>query len=244
MAKIRMKYGDYVLTDDFICIIKSRPLPEFKPTSTSVDGADGESFDALTLGTRSFAIDVVFKPEHTRKKRYELARKLARALFTRETKRFIFSDENDVDGNQLYRMAVPTGVINVDEFVNAERWTIEFVQYNPFLIGKEVSVVLKPNESTKIKVRGDVRALPLLSSNPTGTLYWLKDNNDNWLKFGGPFGTSTLNGNFAKQTLKLDPTVSGAEGLQAGSVFFDFLGTMHVRASHRTTLTWRERWIV
>ncbi|MBR2681420.1 MAG: phage tail family protein [Exiguobacterium sp.] len=244
MANIRMKYGDYVLSDDFICIVESRPLPEFKPTSTSVDGADGESFDALTLGTRTFTITVVFKPEHDRKKRHKLARKLAGELLTREPKRFIFTDENDSDGNQLSRLAVPTGVIDIDAFVNTERWTIEFIQHNPFLIGKEVSVVLKPNESTKIKVRGDVRALPLLTANPTGTLYWLKDNDSNWLRFGGPFNGSTLNGNFAKQTLKLDPSVSGAEGLQAGSVFFEFKGSMYVKASHRTTLTWRERWIV
>ena len=244
MAKyMRMKFGSYVLSDDFNCLCVSRPLPEFRPTATQVDGADGSVFDEMTLGTRGFTIRLVSRAGQTRKERHEAVTKLARALLVREPTRFIFTDENDPSGNQLYRMAVPTGAVDVEEFVRNGTWTVEFVQHNPYLYGKENTLVLKANQSAKVKVGGNANAYPLLTAKPTGDTYWLKDNNGNWLKFGGPFKNSTLHGNFAKLTLKLDPSVSGAKGLLAGSVFFDFEGTMHVKASHKTTLTWRERWI-
>lgn len=246
---IRMKFGDYVLSDDFICLVKSRPLPEFKPSSTSVDGADGESFDALTLGTRTFAIIVVFKPEQTRKQRHELARKLAGELLTRKPKRFIFTDENADDGTQLYRMAVPVGVVDVEEFVNTERWTIEFVQHDPYRYksGAMSTAKLKAKEWTEVIVGGNAPAFPIVKAKPTGTHYTIRTNAKNTrVKYSADFGntgTNQLTIDFKELTAKTDKTISGAAGLSTDSKFFTFSGTMNLYATDTTVISWRERYI-
>ena len=245
MASIRMKYGDYVLTDDFICIIKSRPLPEFKPTSTQVDGADGESFDALTLGTRTFAIEVVFKPEQTRKKRYELARKLAGELLTREPKRFIFSDENADDGTQLYRMATPSGIVDIETFVNAERWTITFDQKDPYLYKVITRSVKLTRDWKVVNVYGNAPTFPIAKcAKPSGKRYALVASDVGVIEYDAPFsGSNLLTIDFANQTVKTENAIQGADGITLNSRFFEFSGTLLMCASDLTTLTWRERYI-
>lgn len=245
MANIRMKYGDYVLSDDFICLVESRPLPEFKPTSTQVDGADGESFDTLTLGTRTFAITVVFKPEHDRKKRHKLARKLAGELLTREPKRFIFTDENADDGTQLYRMAVPNGVVDVERFVNAERWTIEFVQYDPYLYKSSTRSVKLTRDWQTVDVGGNAPTFPIAKcAKPSGKRYALVASDVGAIEYEAPFsGSNLLTIDFANQTAKTENSIDGARGITLKSRFFEFSGTLIMCASDVTTLTWRERYI-
>lgn len=246
---IRMKFGKYVFNDDFFCFCDSRPLPEFRPMSTNVDGTDGESFDELTLGPRKFTITLVAKAK-TFNRLQRVARRLATALLVREPTPFVFTDENDDTGFQLSRLAVPTGGIDVEEFMRVGRWTVEFVQYDPYLYGKKQEVVLKANVSTRVKVNGNAPTYPVLTARPTGTSYWIKDNLGHRVDFKGPFvqagfssSQSQLRMNFLRQTAYLSPSVSDAEGLQLGSEFWAFEGRFNLRASHDTTLSWHERWL-
>ena len=238
-----VKYNGVKLTDNFIVGNISRPSPDFRPSSTTVDGRDGESFDGLTIGTRecSFVVTAIDK---TKNGLQRAARDLMSLLRVSEPEKLVFTDENGADGTQLYRLAVPTGVLDYDAFIRAGQWTLRFIQHDPFLYGKQRSVVLKANTATKIQAGGGVPMDFVATAAPVGTWYKLEVVNGDFVKYYAPFtGGETLTIRTKNQTAKLAPALSTAKGLDTGSRFFQLDGDMTLKATHTTEITWRERWL-
>lgn len=226
----------------FMVADMSRPLPEFRDSSTTVEGADGDSFDALTIGPRECSFTVI-SAHRTMRELQDDARELMAVLAVREPKPLTFSDERDRDGVQLVRYAVPTGSFDAQEFVRAGQWTLRFRQHDPYLYGKPRSVVLAANEAQRVDVGGNAPAIPLATTAPRASSYLLRSGSG-YISYFAPFdGNSTLTLDFAELTARLSPALEGAKGLQTGSRFFEFAGVTSLFATAQTTVSWTERWL-
>ena len=239
---VTMTFNGYDFSRDFIPLCDSRPLPEFRDTSTVVSGADGESFDGLTVGTREFTITLVAVNKEP-KALQTCARTLMDVLAVRSPKAFTFSDERDSDGTQLVRYAVPTGAFDAQEFIKAGKWTCRFKQHDPYLYGKSRSVVLKPNQAQKISVGGNVPTWPTVTSKPSGSYFTISDGSNRYVKFAAAFnGSTTLTLDFEKSRASLSASLTGS-GLLVGSRFFEIDDTVELKATSTTTVSWHERWL-
>lgn len=233
-----------------IPLCDSRPFPEFRDSSTQIEGADGEWFDSQTIGPREFTITLVANGRliYSSEDLQALARDIGKTFMVREPKRFTFSDERDPGrpDTQLYRLAVPTGVFDAEEFIRAGRWTCRFRQLDPFLYGYSRSEALKANTATEITVGGNAPAANLVAkTTPKNGVkrYELAVVGGQSIAFKANFDNSTeLTVNFRNQTARIDKSIT-AEGLATGSRFFDFGGTLKLKANSLTTLTWTERWL-
>lgn len=235
-----MSFNGYRFDRKFKAFCDSRPLPEFVDASVKIDGANGESFESLTLGVREFSITLVALNK-TAKSLQTLARELTGVLAVASPKPFMFGDEVDGDGKQLVRYAVPTGVFDSEDFVRAGRWTGQFKQHDPYLYGKSRSVVLKANQPQKINVGGNAETWPYAVAKPRGSRYTLSGNGS--IVFDAPFSGNTLSIDFENQVARLSPNVANAAGLQTGSRFYPMRGTVTLTANAQTTLSWSERWL-
>lgn len=234
----RVTFNGVNLSARFVIADIKRPLPEFRDTSSTVEGMDGEFFDALTVGPRECSFSVV-AAHKSASELQTLARELMALMTVRKPSALTFSDEVDKDGFQLTRYAVPTGSLDAEEFIKAGRWTFTFKQHDPYLYGKQRSVVLKANAAQKVEIGGNAECYPTATSYASGSYYKLSSGNYS-VRFDGPL-SGLLTVDFAAQ--KVSNASSSAAGLHTGSRFFAFSGTMVLTASHQTTLKWRERWL-
>lgn len=244
---VTVKYNGVKLTDLFIVGEQKRPLPEFRVSTTAIEGVDGESFDGMTIGLRecSFTVTAISK---TKRGLQDAARVLASALSVREPKRLVFSDEKDPDKNQLFRLALPTDSFDSREFIRAAQWTCRFVQPDPYLYGKERSIVLRSHTPKQVDTGGNTYAWPTAvatfkskGGNSSEYEFWV--NNDK-VVFRAPWAKGAkLTVNAKNQLVRLSPAASGAKGLQTGSRFAPMEGRVTLYATAPTTVTWRERWL-
>lgn len=227
----------------FSVVDVSRPLAEYRDASTKVEGADGEAFDALTIGVRECSFSVV-ACNKSKQGLHAAARTLAKIVTVREPSKLMFSDEVDDDGTRLYRLAVPVGTFDYDEFVKSGRWHLSFRQHDPYLYGKARSVVLKANQPQAISVGGNApETWPTATATPSGSTYTLGVENGQGIVIKAPFSGQKLTISFKTEKITVKPAVQNAEGLQIGSRFFPLAGRMTLIASSETTLSWRERWL-
>ena len=222
------------LESTFIISNVRRPLPEFRATSTRIDGADGEAFEAWAVNKSQQGLQ-------------DAARVLTALFSVREPKALQFSDEKDPAANQLTRYAVPRGSFDSEAFIRAGMWECRFVSYDPFLYGiaKTESLVANTEKEiafgTTVDGRMKAPALVKATSTPTGSYYTLACGDD-YVKYEATFNSNTLVLDFEAQTATLTPAVSGAGGLTFGSSFFPLSGTKTLLATANTTLQWTERW--
>lgn len=219
-----------------------RPMAAWESAATKVDGADGEYFDSLTNGTRECSFALVAE-KLTRREVQIMARKLAGVLNVRSPKRLCFTDERDMDGNQLHRLAVPDGAFDMDEFIRAGKWTLRFLQHDPYLYGKQRSVVLKTNQAQRVQVGGNAPTWAVATANPTGSRYTLGIVGGKGIMFDGPLNGSDMTIDFVRSSVHVAQPADGVKGLRTSSRFFALEGTMDLVASAQTTLTWDERWL-
>lgn len=253
-----VKFNGVNLSELFAVSELSRPLPEFRPESTEINGADGESFDALTYGLRevSFVLTAAVSKSKTSQDVQKLARTLADVLAVREPKRLVISDEKSRKGEQLYRKAVPTGAFDADEFIRAGRWQCRFVQHDPYLYvsGDPGKHHLNANTLTHVKIGGNVPTWLTVKATPSsGSSEFYIKTTDDIVRFRAPFdGQSVLTLDFEQCRASLSPSIANAEGLQTNSTFFTVGGTetmdgnaesIALRASHSCDLSWQERWL-
>lgn len=258
---ITVSYDGVRLNDTFYVLDIKRPLPEFKPVTTVVNGADGEEFDGLTIGPRECSMTLVVKTR-TARGIQDAAREVMRMLAKREPARLRFSDELDPDGTGLYRLAVPYGSFDVSEFMHAAKWEVKFKSPNPYLYGKSRSVVLNKNREQTIKVGGNAESWPKVTSNPTASSYTITVVGGEHVTYKAAFGGRKLTIDMHRQTAKVSGSASGTigvvqdfaaavsaalggdnSGLQTGSRFFSISGTVKLKASAKSEVTWRERWL-
>ena len=238
-----VKFNGTNLSKLFIIGNQSRPLPEFRDASSTVDGRDGDIFESLTVGPREVSFELVCKGKSP-KEIQDAARTLMDLFTVRKPRPLTFSDEVDDDGNQLVRYAVPTGSFDSQEFIRAGRWRCRFRQHDPFLYGRERSVVVKAGQAKKVDAGGNTPAWPTASAVvASGTEYRLGLAGGKYVKYAAAFSGQEMNIDMSAQTAKPKPAISGADGLQKGSRFFSIDGTVTFEASHTTTVSWRERWL-
>lgn len=240
----KVSFDGVVLNDKFLVGNIKRPMPEFRSTSTTVEGRDGDEFDSITVGTRRCSFTVV-AARKTEKALQDAARTLAAILSVRKPVKLTFSDERDKDGNQLVRYAVPDGAFDADSFKSLGKWDCEFVMHDPYLYGKSRSVVLKANQAQKIQAGGgdNIGMFPVAVSNPRGTTYTLGIKDGQGVTIKAPFAGEELRVDFARERITINPAIANAEGIQTRSRFFSLSGTMNLISNNQTTLTWTERWL-
>ena len=239
----KITYDGVRLWEKFTIGNLRRPLPEFRPSMSEVQGADGMLFDGVTLGTRTVSFDIVAIAKNVNALQ-SAARQIASIVSARKPLELIIHDERDDDGTQLVRYAVPTGTFDADEFRKLGKWHLSFVQPDPYLYGKHRSVVMAANVQKKIDAGGNAPAWPKAVSKPTGSSYTFEAVGGDHLTFKASFnGSRTLTLDASKQTAKLSGNLSSGDGLTVGSRFFPLEGKMTLTATRKTTVTWRERWI-
>lgn len=258
---LKVKYNGYMLSDAFIVSEIKRSSPDFRTTSTVINGKHGESFNDATIGTREVSFQLVFAAAN----RYTIqdaARILFDVLMTRTPKKLVFSDEKTREDKQLVRYAVPLGTFDVEEFIRAGRWTCRFIQHDPFLYydSDSNSVTLKAKVPEKVAIGGNAPTYLVVRAKPSnGTKnFWIKNHTTNQaVYFKANFdGTAiiTLDFETGKATLTnsdgLDWTK--VDGLLTKSRFFTVGGTetitskadkIKLEASCKCDISWRERWL-
>lgn len=246
---VTMKYNGQNLRfgGRVIPLCDSRPFPEFKASTSTIDGADGEWLDAQTIGRREFTITLVTTDAVKSSLDIQaLARDIGRVLMVREPKDFTFSDELDPNDKktQLVRKAVPTGTFDVEEFAKAGRWTCRFKMPDPFLHGKKHVEIVNDGTQRTYQVGGNAPAkLKATAISKDGKpSYQLIAQNGSIVYKANFTGEQTITLDFEKQTAKVTGNIG--DGLTTGSVFFPWEGTMTVKSiGANTTLTWWERWL-
>lgn len=241
---LKMRYNGYDFHDKFITVCESRPMPEFRDTSTVVSGADGEFFDDQTIGVREFEITLVARVKRQEQLR-KLASELMNVLAVKKPSVFMFGDEVDIRGTHLKRLAVPTGTPDVEEFIRAGKWTIRFKQHDPYLYGTPRTWVIRDTE--RIIVGGNAPALPVVTVIPGGNsnAYGISSGGEGIVYEANFTSASVLTLDWESLTAKVSPAVTG-NGLRVGSRFFTFDGTMEIAvagAAKLTTIKWYERWL-
>lgn len=231
----------------FIVSDVARPLPEFRAASTRIDGADGESFDLMTLGPRECSFDL-YAVDKSAQALQDAARLLTSIFMVREPKPLQFSDEKDPNGNQLRRYVVPVGSFDSEAFIRAGVWRCRFRSFDPFLYGISRSATLTAGTATQIDfgtyVSGRMLAPALVraTSTPSGSMYTIESGSGH-IRYDAPFDGNTLVLDFEAQTATLSPALANASGLAFGSTFFPLTGTATVTASDDTALAWTDRWV-
>lgn len=228
--------GKYFIISDM-----SRPLPEFRDSTTTIEGADGEVFNGLTVGARECSFTLTAKAKNS-KSIQDLARMLMQMLTVSTPSRLLFSDELDKEGYPLVRYAIPTGSFNAEEFIKAGRWTCHFKQPDPFLYGKYRQVTIQANKSVKVATGGNAIAYPVATAKPSGSSYTFAGGGK-YITYAAAFSGNSVTVNCENQTVSVSPTPSNMSGLQVGSRFFGMKGTITLSASHTTTVSWFERWL-
>ena len=231
---INVTFNGRVLSDLFVIANINRPLPEFKSSSTEIAGRDGEEFDTLTVGKRECTFTVYAKNK-TRNQIQQAARELSRILLVRKPTALTFSDE--VDGKtQLVRYAVPDGAFSADEFIRAGKWNCRFLQHDPFLHGKNISVQI--SGTSTLSIGGNVEIYPVATANATGT-YQISYGGQ-YVRFNGAGGRIIVD--FKRQ--KVSSGGATGNGLQIGSRFFALQpGQSQITVSHPTQLDYTELWL-
>ena len=227
-------FNGVVLNNSFIVSNVNRPLPEFRNSSTQIEGRDGEEFDSLTVGMREVTFTVYAKSK-SQDQIAQAARQLAKILFVRQPTALTFSDEKD-GRTQLVRFAVPDGAFSADEFIRVGKWDCRFLQHDPFLHGNTIKRQI--SGTTTISVGGNVETYPVATANASGT-YQISYKGQH-VKFGGAGGRIIVN--FKKQ--KVSSGGATGDGLQVGSRFFALQpGQSKISVSHSTQLEYTELWL-
>jgi predicted phage tail component-like protein len=255
---ITVTYDNVRLTDRFIIVGIKRPMPEFRPITTQVSGADGEAFDGLTVGPREVSMTLISKAKGS-KGLQDAARVLMSLLAKREPARLTISDELDHNGIQLCRFAVPKGSFNEREFANAEKWDVSFVQPDPYLYGKSRAVTIKAGETLQVTAGGNAKVWPTAITSPVGSSYTISARGGH-VKYDGTLTGRRMVIDMKKQSVVFSDspvtdisssiaaaaarlTGEAGSGLRVGSKFFSIEGVEKISATHGTTLVWRERWL-
>lgn len=233
---IGVSFNGVTLSDVGVVGELLRPLPEFRPSATTISGRDGDVFDGITVGPRECGFTLTALDRSTSGLQ-AFARSLMYVLAVSEPAALTFTDELDSDGNQLTRYAVPTGAFDFESFVRAGRWPLRFVQHDPYLYGKERSDILPANSYKEVNFGGNAPVYPIATATPSSGTYTI-NNTARHVTLKGSYGTQ-LTLDFAAQTIDTD----GSCSLQTGSRFFPCRGTMQMRATAQTTLEWAERWL-
>lgn len=239
-----VKFDGHDLTKLFTVGNVRRPLPEFVTSSSEVEGRDGKLFDGQVIGTRSVYFDLIANAT-TDRELQDTARKLLGILSVRKPAKLTFSDERDGENTQLVRYAVPTGAFDSEEFRRLGKWSCEFVQLDPFLYGKSRKATIPAGKTLKVDVGGNAPAyITAKASHVSGTAYTLSRANGPHVTYLATFsGSHKVAIDMSGQTVRVSPTISGAEGIRLGSRFFAIEGTVTLGATAATEIEWRERWL-
>lgn len=145
----------------------SRRLPEWEPTLIDVPGRTGAVFG----GTRARPIEIkmtLCPLAKGREERQEALRTLAAWLAVDEPKALFLGDEGG-----RHRLAVPTGEIEIEPYLDADTTEVTFVCPDPRLFG-EVRTVAVGTTETALLVSGTAAAMPVIeaTATPDGTGTW------------------------------------------------------------------------
>lgn len=241
---MKVRYGGVNLDEQFECIVTKRPLPEFRASSSNVYGVDGEVFEGVNYGTREITI-AVYTLDKKRRGIQRAARDLMSILATHEEKKLFIGDEIDKDGNELYRLAVPSGTFDFEQFIHAGKWEITFKQFDPYLYGKDRVERLRANQMLAINSGGgeNVEAWPVITATPTSNTFTLQKLGGEHITFKGAIAGKKLTVNMRRQIVKVEPDITTGEGLQLGSRFFSIEGAVGITANCPAEIAWTERWL-
>ena len=242
---IAVEYNGVKLTDSYHIGNIRRPMPEFRMAATEIDGADGSSFAEQTVGPRRCSFEIVYSGAKTARALQDAARELFAVFLVREPAALKFSDERDSGNTQLVRYAVPNGTFDMEEFKKLGRWRVELTQPDPYLYGKKHSgVVIPANKTLKVAIGGNADTyLTAKATVASGASYAIRIVNGSKLEYAAAFSGQTVTVNMRTQTVRVSPAISGADGILTGSRFFAVAGTAKLLATHRTEISWRERWL-
>lgn len=246
MRDTRVKYNGTVLNDIFKIADIRRSSPEFSIESMQVDGADGEVFEALTVAPHEVVMTAM-AVGNTSAALQRKIRKLMDVLNVKRPRKLVIADEKDDDGNQLYRLAVPSGTFDIEQVMRAGRLELTFRQLDPYLYGKERSVVLTAGVTKKIRTGGNAPTWPVAVAKfgSAAQMYQIRDMaaNGDYVTFRGSFTSSTTLTLDAKRQKVTQSGGSYGTGIVPGSRFFALDGEMSIAATAKTTLSWTERWL-
>ncbi len=240
---MKVRYGGMNLDEQFECIVTKRPLPEFRASSSKVYGVDGEVFEGVNYGTREITI-AVYALDKKRRGIQRAARDLMGILATHEEKKLFIGDERDKDGNELYRLAVPSGTFDFEQFIHAGKWEITFKQFDPFLYGMGQVKKLSHNMWRSFETGGNVEAWPIIKAKPVSNTFTIEKFGGEHITFKGDITGKKLIINTQRQIVKVEPDITTGEGLQLGSRFFSIEGGVTMRTNAMEAyVSWDERWL-
>lgn len=219
-----------------------RPLPEWTPNLVTVPGRAG----AILAGTRAEPTTVSMELAYidkSRTRRQEAARTLASWLAVDEAKPLVLGDEGG-----LYRMAVPSGSTQVDEYYNAEVIHLTFTCPDPILYGGEHSAVVPSGGSLDLKVGGTAPTWPVIYA-PMA----VKDSSigcwrltlDGIEQFDVPIAATTVTpvrADCERRVLTVGNTLTVLTPSCAWMRLTPGEHTITMTGAGNATITWRDRW--
>jgi predicted phage tail component-like protein len=236
-------FNGVVLTNRFIVGDQKRPLPEFRVSSMQVDGADGEVYGGSTIGPRFLSFRVTSIDREPRQVQDD-AKFLMQTLAVRQPTELAISDERSAGNTQLVRYVVPTGSFDMDEYVRAGSWVLQFVQPDPYLYGHVRTQEVASDATVETFIDGNAPSEWTLHAVPNSTTgAYTFEYGENAVVFDGAFDgamalvvdsrTGAVNTGAAGNGLTNATTI---EPIQHGTVTLKSIGGP-------ATFQWRPRWL-
>lgn len=152
-------YGGRNIAPKYLVNDISRPGPSRVNSMERAAGADrafvtGTSYEGENITFNVWATDVV-----TRHEQQAAIRDIESIFDKREPAPLAFSDD---DG--LYYMAVPTGSMRPERFMNAVKVPVTLALADPIMFGQTCEVTVPSGGSVKFKVGGSYPAFPVITA--------------------------------------------------------------------------------
>ena len=231
------------LTNRFIVGDQKRPLPEFRVSTMQVEGADGEVYGGSTIGPRflSFRVTSVGR---TPRQVQDDAKFLMALLAVRQPTELSISDERSPGDTQLVRYVVPSGSFDMDEYVRAGSWVLQFIQPDPYLYGHTYTQSVASGSTVEIFVDGNAPAEWTVSAVPnSGATLYTFEYGTKKVVFDGVFdGAKAISVDSRTGTVRTGAVGNGLTN--ATTIEPVGPGTVELKSSSGTaTFQWRERWL-
>ena len=218
-------------------------LPEFVTDATERVGGNGSMFRSIRVGTLSISVQMVAKPLRGRDVRESLSTLLSWLDVDGERPLYLSNDRG------LRRMVVPNGAPSIGDAEWNDRVTVEFLQLDPMLYGKERTVTVPSGGSVTFNVGGDASTQPSIAAqsavrNGTSRTWGIRLDDGDYLRVAIPTSSATpVEIDCKERTCR----VGGAVTIPTidSDWFVLAPGTHTVRndvGSGACALTWTERW--
>lgn len=162
-------FGGVDLSERFICLVKSRPMPSVDAKLEHVSGSDNYIAMGATFLPEPIVVRLV-APSAGRRERRRLARWLGGTLYRREPARLSMSSD---DG--MYCMAVVADRPDLNELVVGGTVDVKFQPMHAALYGETHSATVPSGGSVAIVVGGTYPTMPRISAaSATGTTWGVR----------------------------------------------------------------------